>query len=229
MGEYQEAKQYHDESLGLSKNAGDLYGTAVALAHLAQDVSFGLKDNKQGGELCMASLEIFKEIGSPGGVAGQLGDMAELMLMEKKYPQASKFAEEARTIHSSLGFESNYWEGRIIGGAAVGLGNIDKAKTYLRKSLEQAVKIHRLGYALITMIEVARLFMMQAKEERALELLALIMSHRSSWQMAKDKAAPLITELEAKLPHEVVAQARERGRARDLEKTVQELLDELKE
>jgi hypothetical protein len=42
-------------------------------------------------------------------------------------------------------------------------------------------------------------------------------------------AAPLVAELEAELPPDVVAAAQERGRARDLEATVAELLVELGE
>jgi hypothetical protein len=61
----------------------------------------------------------------------------------------------------------------------------------------------------------------------ALELLALVIGHRLSWQMAKDQAAPLVAELEAELPPEVVAVAWERGQARDLDATVAELLVEL--
>jgi hypothetical protein len=47
--------------------------------------------------------------------------------------------------------------------------------------------------------------------------------------MAKDQAAPLVAELEAELPPDAVAAAWERGRSRDLDATVQELLLELAE
>jgi hypothetical protein len=65
--------------------------------------------------------------------------------------------------------------------------------------------------------------------EKALELLALVLCHPASWQLVKDRALPLVAELEAELPPEAAAAARERGRARDLDTTVAELLAELKE
>jgi hypothetical protein len=80
---------------------------------------------------------------------------------------------------------------------------------------------------MLTLVVVARVLAKQGDKERALELLALVMNHRLSWQMAKDQAGPLIAELEAELPPDVVAAAQVRGQALDLEATVAELLDEL--
>ena len=107
------------------------------------------------------------------------------------------------------------------------MGDLEKAQKYLHMSLRQADKFRNWGHSLLTMVGIARLFAKQGKEELALELLVLVMSHPKSWQMGKDQAAPLVAELKAKLPPEVVVAALERGRARDLEKTVQELLVEL--
>ena len=67
----------------------------------------------------------------------------------------------------------------------------------------------------------------EGEKERALELLALVLHHPISWQWAKDRAAPLVAQLEAELSPDVAAAAWERGRASDLEETVAELLDEL--
>jgi hypothetical protein len=61
---------------------------------------------------------------------------------------------------------------------------------------------------------------------RALELLALVLSHPSSAQECKDRAARLQVALRAELPPEVVEAAQERGRARGLDAAVAELLSE---
>jgi hypothetical protein len=93
--------------------------------------------------------------------------------------------------------------------------------------LELAVAAQVPSRHLLTLVGVARVLARQGDKDRALELLALVMNHRLSWQLAKDQAAPLIAELEADLSPDVVVAARERGRARDLEATVVELLAEL--
>jgi hypothetical protein len=81
--------------------------------------------------------------------------------------------------------------------------------------------------ALLSLVGVGALLEAEGEKERALELLVLIRHHPLSWRWTKDRAAPLVTELEAELPPDVVAAAQERGRARDLEATVAELLVEL--
>ena len=68
---------------------------------------------------------------------------------------------------------------------------------------------------------------LKVKREWALELLALVLRHPSTWQWTKDRAAPLIAELEVELSPDLFAAAQARGRARDLDATVKELLVEL--
>jgi hypothetical protein len=68
-------------------------------------------------------------------------------------------------------------------------------------------------------------FSKEAKLEKALEILALVVQHRATWQVYKDKAARLLAELETGLPPEVVAAAQERGKTRTLEEVVAEILE----
>ncbi|MBN2390702.1 MAG: hypothetical protein JXR84_08265 [Anaerolineae bacterium] len=71
----------------------------------------------------------------------------------------------------------------------------------------------------------------QGKVERAVEIYALASRHpfvaNSCW--FEDVAGRHIAAVAAKLPPEVVVAAQERGRARDLQATVLELLEELGE
>jgi predicted ATPase/DNA-binding CsgD family transcriptional regulator len=225
-GEYQESKQHNEEMLALSREIGDQRGIAGSLGSLGI-VTYGLRDYQKSRELLLESLALYKEIGHSWGVADRLGDLGELALAMGEYEQAAQFARESNAVYARIAGEFHSWGLRVSGNAALGLGDLQTAQTYLRQSLEHAIKIHRWGFELLTIVGIARLFMKQGKEDRALELLALVMNHRASWQLAKDQAAPLIAELEAKLPPDVLVAAQARGRARDLESTVQELLVEL--
>jgi len=62
------------------------------------------------------------------------------------------------------------------------------------------------------------------EQEQAIELLALALHHPASEQETKDRAKRLLDELASSLPRESVAAAQERGQARDLKATVEELL-----
>ena len=89
--------------------------------------------------------------------------------------------------------------------------------------------LRAIPFVLLTLVGIATLLAAEGEKERALELLALVLHHPLSWQWTKDRAAPLVAELEAELSPEVVAAAQARGQARDLEATVAELLVELRE
>jgi hypothetical protein len=109
----------------------------------------------------------------------------------------------------------------------LGMEKLSLARYYLRQSLQQSLLTRRWGRALITLPGISLLLAKQGQDEYAIELLALVMDHQASWQMAKDKAAPLLAEFNGRLSADAAAAAQARGRARDLESTIQELLVEL--
>jgi tetratricopeptide (TPR) repeat protein len=154
--------------------------------------------------------------------------MAETSSAQGEHAQAQRYAREAlQALPDSADWRRGSWEYRILGNAACGLGNYSEARRYLRESLQRAASAKLPSRQPLALVGVARVLAKEGETERALELLALVMNHRMSWQMARDQAAPLIAELEAELPPEVAAAAQERGRARDLEATVAELTVEL--
>jgi hypothetical protein len=110
-----------------------------------------------------------------------------------------------------------------------GLGDLPEARKCFRQALEIYMTVRVVSGVLLTLVGIATLLVAEGEKERALELLALVLHHPLSWQMAKDQAAPLIAKLEAELLPDVVAAAQERGRARNLDATVAELLVELGE
>jgi tetratricopeptide (TPR) repeat protein len=229
MGEYHEAMQYHEESLALCKENGDKYGMVDALAHLGKDY-YGLKDYPKTQELFLSSLEIYREMGARWGIATMFSDLGELMLAMQEYSLAAQYAQQSMDIYVwDLGETDSSWELRVIGNAALGMGDLEKAQTYLYMSLKQAEKFHNWGHSLLTIVGIARLLAQLGKEELALELLALAMCHPASWQMARDQATPLIAKLLVKLPSDVAVSAQELGQSRDLNTTIQELLVDLRD
>lgn len=223
MGEYKASQQHHEEMLALAREVGDQRAIAGSLGSLGISV-YGLKDYPQSRELFLASLALYKKIGHAWGTADRLGDLGELALALGEYEQAAQFARESNALYARVAGECHNWGLRVFGNAALGMGNLQTARTYLHQALEQALKIHRWGYALLTLVGVANLLAKEGKEELALELLALIRCHPASWQMARDQAEPLIAELRSRLPNHVAAEAQARGQSRDLETTIQELL-----
>jgi hypothetical protein len=86
-----------------------------------------------------------------------------------------------------------------------------------------------LAPAIFSIALVALLLAHQGEAERAVELYALASRHPyvGNSRYWEDTIGRHIAAVAATLPPEVVAAAQERGRARDLEATVAELLTEL--
>ena len=226
MGDYQAAARHHEQALALCKQTGHQGDIAEALGSLAID-AYGLRDYPRSRALFLEGLKIDLDIGNSWGAAGRLGDLGELSLAMGEYAQAADYARECNAIYARVGRGETSWSLRICGEAASALGDFATARVYLHQSLVAAQKISRLGHALLSLVGVAELFAKLGKTARAYELLALVISHPSSWQMAKEKVAPLLVGLEARIPPGAAAEARQRGRTSDLKTTVQEVLEEL--
>jgi hypothetical protein len=114
-----------------------------------------------------------------------------------------------------------------LGEALVGLGDLPNAIGYLCKSLAVAQSLQEKCDELLAIKAISAYFVAKGDGAKALELITLINHHPAAWQWTRDRVAPLTARLESELPSHVIAAAKERGRARDLDATVAELLDEL--
>jgi len=121
------------------------------------------------------------------------------------------------------------WALSDLGHAVRGLGQPRQAAQYLCEVLRIAAEIGAFIPRITALPATALLLAGQGKNERAVELYALASRYpfvaNSRW--FEDIAGKHITKVAATLPPELVEAAKERGRARDLEDTVAELLAEL--
>jgi hypothetical protein len=60
--------------------------------------------------------------------------------------------------------------------------------------------------------------------QRAVELLALVLQHPSTFQVTKDRAKRLLSQLQSEMAPETFAAATTRGQASDLKEIVPEIL-----
>jgi tetratricopeptide (TPR) repeat protein len=227
LGEFEAAKRIHQESYALSHEVGDQGGVALSLARWARDAC-GLQEYEEAKQLYGQSLALFREIGNLAGMAMVLGDLSELATVLGQYTEARQLAHRSLAMDEQLRYPvQKAWASRVLGNAARELDDLRGAREYLRQALEIGMSVQAIAPALLTVVGIAALLMREGQKAKALELLALVLSHPSTWQWTKDRAAPLVAELKAALSPELFAAAQERGRARDLDTTVKELLVEL--
>jgi tetratricopeptide (TPR) repeat protein len=227
LGEYGAAKQLHQESLTLRQQIGHQKGIADSLDFLAHD-AMGLEEYGEAKKLWQESFTIYREIGNPWGMAWALGNRGELANVLGEHAEAFHLAQESLALFKKIDARRGIsWSLKVLGDAACGLGDLAAAKRHFRQALETVVLVGVASFAPLTLVGIAALMAAEGERERALELLTLVLHQPIAWQWVEDRAAPLVAELEAELPADVVVAAWERGRARDLDATVAELLDEL--
>ena len=116
-----------------------------------------------------------------------------------------------------------------LAAAERGLGNLDQSWNHLQEALRQLSEAPGLQVCLDVLPAAALLLADAGKLDRAVELYALALRYpyvaNSRW--FEDVFGRHIDAVAATLPPEVAEAARERGRARDLQATVKELLMEL--
>ena len=123
----------------------------------------------------------------------------------------------------------------VSGIAERGLGDSRQAERHLYDALQVVARVGPFPFLFLPLVfalpAVALLLVNRGEVDRAVELYALASRYpivaNSRW--FEDVAGKHIATAATTLPPDVVAAAQERGRARDLDETVKELLVELEE
>jgi hypothetical protein len=113
-----------------------------------------------------------------------------------------------------------------LGYATCALREYEVSDQHFREALQTAMEIESLWMALDSLVGLAKLLSSsgtgEAEAERAVELLTFVLDHPTSSQEARDRASPVLAELEDRLSPAAMAAAAERGQARDLQAIVEE-------
>jgi predicted ATPase/DNA-binding SARP family transcriptional activator len=229
LGRFAEACAPFEESAAISDNLG--MRTALAWAtELLGWIKTNLGLYEEAHDLQQAGLDMFSEIGSRPGIGESLLGLGNLALVREAYAEARDLLERSATIFQEVGERDELnLVLTYLGHAAFGLGQLAQARRYLIEALQGAAEAGTLAPAVFSIALVALLLANQGEAERAVELYALASRHpyvgNSRYQ--EDTVGRHIAAAAATLPPEVAAGAQARGRARDLEATVAELLVEL--
>jgi tetratricopeptide (TPR) repeat protein len=169
------------------------------------------------------------ELNMQAGVMESLALLGYVAAAEGQYAEAWQRLQESMDLRERIVDQGTAGVLTALGGVALLMGNPDQAGQYLGRALRMVAGHRGLWGLTRTLPFVARLLAERGEVERAVEIYALashypLVAH-SQW--CWDLAGQRITELAASLPPHVVAAAQERGRARDLWATAEELLAEL--
>jgi len=234
LGNYRQAKAWMQESATIFRMLETRHALVFPLDGLGTIARLEGK-YQQAEQLHQDSLTMCQELEEPRGIALCLNNMGLLAHDMQDYPTAEQHLQESLPRYKEIGHQHGVASAYCnLGYVAYALGGNRKeeAKEHFQQSLTLATEIGARPVALNALVGWAT--WLSAGEpgevalEQAVELLALALHHPASEQETRDRASQLLAELQTRLPPELVTAAQKRGKNRDLEATVTELLDETK-
>ncbi len=229
-GKFAEAHPLFEETAAIFSDLGmrNRFAEVVGLLGWAL-VNLGRYEDAR--EQSQVALTIFKEVGDQRGIAISLLGLGEVALAEEAYAEAQELLQESVSIFREIG-QRDELALALAASARVAqmLGQLSQARKHVYEALWIAFETRALAPAVFAVARIAQLLADQRKVERTVELYALATryTYLSNSRYWEDTAAKHITGVAVNLPPETVATAQERGRARDLWETAEELLDELR-
>lgn len=217
------------ESLMISNDLGNRRRIAFWTLLLAS-ADLGLGRYEEARAHCKINLSLAKEIGYQDAIGGSLLALGSVSVAEEKYAEAQLFLSESiesfRVI-KRLGQLSAALAN--MGRAARSLGNLAEAQQFITEALQTTIKQQVFTWQLNTLSAAALLLADLGRQEQAVELYALATRYpyvaNSRW--FEDVFGQHIASAATTLLPNVITTAQERGKARNLEATLKELLAEV--
>jgi tetratricopeptide (TPR) repeat protein len=177
-----------------------------------------------------AALSLAQETGDQYALGHARLLLGAIALAQEAYAEADRWFRESLTSFTEIGQQTEIGVAfGFLGCAARGQGDLDRAEQLFFKALRTAVKLRSFLPAMPALPGAALLLADWGEEERAIEFYALLSHYPAMTDLpwSADIAGRHIAAVAAALPPEADAAARERGRSRDPEVAVAELLIEL--
>jgi tetratricopeptide (TPR) repeat protein len=231
MGRFAKAHALFQEALATSEETGRRHQQGYALSDLGF-AKLHLGQYKGARAQAQMSLPLAREIGIPALIGRSLHVLGAVALAGETYAQAHQLLQESVAVYREVGAQERLAQALAVASyAARWMGDLRQAEEHLFAALSTVAHMGVLRPLVYALPAMALLLVDRGQQERAIELYALASGYpfvaNSRW--FEDVAGKQIAAAAATLQPDMVAAARERGRARDVEATVKELLSELEE
>jgi DNA-binding CsgD family transcriptional regulator/tetratricopeptide (TPR) repeat protein len=225
---YDEAEANLREGAALYSALGKQSGVAESLVWLAA-IARGQGNLPQAQALTQESLDLATRAGCQSLITEGILQLAQIALDTHQYQAALSYAQQCVADYKVAGaiwgiaFAYQTW-----GWAALGAGDHAEAKWAAHESLVTAAKYGLVRYVLDALIFVANIWLKEAEHEKALELLALVdENHIKMGLGSSERVTAHLAKLETELPSEQYLSVVRRGRGRDTDAAVKEIITHL--
>lgn len=238
LGRYLEAEEYIQESLAIFQKVDHRLGLAEVASFLGWAAwCQGAARLEQAAAYQKQALAISREIGHRRLVTMSIADLALTFTELGQYEQASQYSREGLAMATEIGHLDHMAYNLVcLGAAACGLNDFQASRDYLIKSLKISWQTQIVTHATVALFYFAMLLSKESdwagvteslklqQKIRALELLALVITHPACWQPIKDRALYLQAQLESAVPPDLASAARIRAKDHKLEEIIPEIL-----
>jgi tetratricopeptide (TPR) repeat protein len=229
LGKWEKARSVLEECLQVFTDLGRRGWIIPARAYLSR-VKLHLGQYGDASAHAGVSLSLARETGLTFRVGRALVLLGRVALAEESRDVTRRLSREALAVYRDIGARAGIgWANAILAYTARGPNQPAQMGQYLSQALRAVKETGDILLGLSALPAAALLLADRGHTERAVEVYALASRYafvaQSRW--FEDVVGRHIATAEASLPPDVVAAAKERGQARDLEGTVEELLIEL--
>jgi tetratricopeptide (TPR) repeat protein len=231
LGRFAEARSVLEECLLAFEDLG-YRSWVTSVEAVLSSVKLHLGRYGEARDHAKRSLSLARERDLPFRVGYALVVLGSVALADEAYAEARELLREGLAVYRRIKMPADVgWAHAALAYAARGLGRPARMRHHLHRGLWAVSETGTLPTLLWALPAAALLLADRGAGERAVELYALASRYpfvsESRW--FADVAGRHIDAVAASLPPDIVAAAKERGRARDPEATAEELLVELEE
>lgn len=227
QADYKTASDYYQQSLALFRELADECGISICLGNLGNNA------RRQGDyaaalEYLSEGLAHARKINARRSISNHLGFLALVAQRQGDLAAALGYISQCLSIDRETDDRIALADD-IIARASIQLDRHDNnaARDDLRQGLRLAQELGAVPEVLNAVIGLARLSARTGQAERAAELASLVSVHPAlTLETRQNDLDPLVAELKAVLPPDIVAAAMERGRHLDLNIVAQAWLDQ---
>ncbi|MBI1281580.1 MAG: tetratricopeptide repeat protein [Anaerolineaceae bacterium] len=212
QGKYDEARGYLEEVLKMAGDVGDHHEIANALLNLG-GVARAQNQFDEARNYLEDSIVMNMEHGNRRALARAILFLGDVALAQKDYTAARRSYQDSLAIYRE--FDHRLGVSLTLGGlgdVAVALGDIEGARQYFHEAYTMAQVIRDTPLQLWILTGIASLLAREKEDERAAELLGMVLNHYATTQETRDKAETVLSGLGEAVHNAVLSAALERGK-----------------
>jgi tetratricopeptide (TPR) repeat protein len=226
---YREAEQREHQVLQIARETGNRVLAAWGNSNLAH-IAHARGEYVEARQFYEEAIAVFQEVGQRQHLGHHLNALGDVVLALGEGEEARAYCQAALSRAQDMGEDYGIADALAnLGNVVLAMGDVAGAERRYRQALEMAIARGEARLSVRVLVALATWRAHRGEREEAVELLALALCQRTFFGWVEYAADRLLDELRAQLSPIVFAAASERGRARDLETTMRELLAELED